>query len=47
MLTHSQSLDLQLDFDPKFKKTLRRLRTETRRVEMAKKKEGPMSNSWW
>jgi len=35
MLTCSQSLDLQLVFDPEIKRTLTRLRAETRRVEMA------------
>jgi len=35
MLARSQSLDLQLDFDPEIKRTLRGLKTETRRVDMA------------
>ena len=35
MLTRSQSLDLQLDFDPEIERTLRRLRTEARRTNMA------------
>jgi len=36
MLTRSQFLDLQFDFDPKIERTLRRLRTETRRVNIDK-----------
>jgi len=38
MLTCSQSLDLQLTFDPEIERTLRRLRAEARRAMMAEEK---------
>jgi len=38
MLTRSQSLDLQLMFDPEIERTLRRLRAEARRAVMAEER---------
>jgi len=38
MITRSQSLDLQLTFDPEIKRTLRRLKAEARRAMMAEER---------